>query len=215
MPIIGEFCQFFNLLIAKRKTFLPPAPDFGCERASQDTVDKVLKSVYFGDVKGLRVRQENPFSRRLALALATGGGVGYLPGMPGTWGSLLVGLPLWWLLSRLGPWGYGLAWLVLLGVGLWAADRAWQLLGEADHPAIVIDEVAGLLAALAWAPARWPWVAGAFIAFRALDILKPFPLKHLERLPGGLGVVLDDVAAGVLARLLLALAMALGGNGRY
>ena len=149
--------------------------------------------------------QESPTRRRLILALATCGGVGYLPGMPGTWGSLLVGLPLWWLLSHLGPWGYGLVWLVLLGAGIWAADRAWQLLGAADHPAIVIDEVAGLLAALAWAPPRWPWIACAFIVFRALDILKPFPLRYLERLPGGFGVVLDDVAAGVMTRLALEL----------
>jgi phosphatidylglycerophosphatase A len=131
--------------------------------------------------------------------------------MPGTWGSLLVGVPLWWLLSHLGPWGYGLAWLVLLAAAIWAAGRAGPWLGAADHPAIVIDEVAGLLAALAGVPRQWPWVACGFLVFRALDILKPFPLRHLERLPGGFGVVLDDVAAGIAARLLLALALALGG----
>lgn len=145
--------------------------------------------------------------RRLILWLATFGGVGYLPGMPGTWGSLAA-LPLWWVMQDfLGPRGYFIAWLALLALSLWAAGEAWHLLGEADHPAIVLDEVMGLLAALAWVPPKWLWVALGFAMFRLFDILKPFPLKYLEQLPGGFGVVLDDVAAGALARVALAGAM--------
>ncbi len=140
------------------------------------------------------------------LILATFGGAGYLPGMPGTWGSLAA-LPLWWVLQRhLGGWGYFVAWPALLTVSLWAAGEAWNLLGESDHPAIVLDEVMGLLTALAWVPPKWPWVAAGFGLFRIFDILKPFPLRYLERLPGGFGVVMDDVAAGVLARVVLAAA---------
>jgi phosphatidylglycerophosphatase A len=150
--------------------------------------------------------------RRAVLILATFGGVGYLPGMPGTWGSLAALLP-WWVMQRhLSSRGYLIAWLALLALSLWAAGEAWNLLGERDHPAIVLDEVMGLLAALAWVPPKWPWVACGFCLFRFLDIWKPFPLKHLERLPGGFGVVMDDVAAGVLARTGLAVVMFLGGK---
>jgi phosphatidylglycerophosphatase A len=152
--------------------------------------------------------------RRLILTLATFGGVGYLPGMPGTWGSLAA-LPLWWVMQRyLSPQGYALAFLALLIVSLWAGGQAWNLLGETDHPAIVLDEVMGLLVALAWVPPKWPWVALGFALFRAFDILKPFPLKYLEQLPGGFGVVMDDVAAGAAARAVLGVIMMLvGGRG--
>lgn len=151
--------------------------------------------------------------RRFILFLATLGGAGYLPGMPGTWGSLAA-LPLWWLMQRyLGFQGYAFAWLVLLAVSLWVAGEAWNILGETDHPAIVLDEVMGLLAALAWVPPKWPWVVLGFALFRIFDMAKPFPLKHLEQLPGGFGVVLDDVAAGAAARMILALLMALKGGG--
>ena len=150
--------------------------------------------------------------RRFILFLATFGGAGYLPAMPGTWGSLAA-LPLWWVLQRLGPWGYGAACLALLAVSLWAAGEAWNILGAVDHPAIVLDEVMGLLVALAWVPPKWPWVALGFALFRAFDIIKPFPLKYLEQLPGGFGVVMDDVAAGAAARVVVGLVMMIGGRG--
>ncbi len=103
--------------------------------------------------------------QRFTLFLATFGGIGYLPGMPGTWGSLAA-LPLWWAMQRcLSPWRYALAWLALLAVSLWAAGEAWNTLGEADHPAIVLDEVMGLLVALAWVPPKWPWVVLGFALF--------------------------------------------------
>lgn len=146
--------------------------------------------------------------------LATMGGAGYLPGMPGTWGSLAA-LPVWWLLQRsFSPWGYLGAWLSLLAVSLWAAGQAWDMLGESDHPAIVLDEALGLLIALAWVPPKWSWVLLGFTLFRIFDIMKPFPLKYLEQLPGGWGVVMDDVAAGLAARVVLGLFMWLGGGGQ-
>jgi len=150
--------------------------------------------------------------QRLILFLATFGGVGRLPGMPGTWGSLAA-LPLWWVLHHLGFWGYGLAWLAMLALSLWAAGEAWNILGASDHPTIVLDEVMGLLTALAWVPLKWPWVIWGFVLFRAFDIIKPFPLKSLEQLPGGFGVVMDDVAAGAAARAVLAVLMAVKGGG--
>ena len=135
---------------------------------------------------------------RFILALATLGGVGRLPGMPGTWGTLAA-LPLWWLLQLLGPWGYGLALLLLTAASIWITGRAQDYLGP-DHPSIVLDEVVGLLAALTWIPVAWPWVLLGFILFRLLDMGKPFPIKYCEGLPGGWGVTLDDLAAGVVAR---------------
>ncbi len=143
--------------------------------------------------------------KRLVLALATCGGVGYLPVMPGTWGTLAA-LPLWWLLAHLGPWGYGLTLAALLALSIPVAALAQEYLGP-DHPAIVLDEVVGLLIALAGVPLAWRWLIIGFVLFRLLDIWKPFPIKYCERLPGGWGVVLDDAAAGLGARVALGILM--------
>jgi phosphatidylglycerophosphatase A len=154
--------------------------------------------------------EANLGAKRLVLALATWGGVGLLPGAPGTWGTLAA-LPLWWALAHLGPWGYALGTAVVLLAGWWAAGPAQDYLGRADHPAIVIDEVAGLLITLAGAPVSWAAAAAGFILFRTLDILKPPPIRWFSSgESGGLEVVVDDVVAGVLARLLLEIASAFG-----
>jgi phosphatidylglycerophosphatase A len=152
------------------------------------------------------------FANRLILALATWGGVGYLPGAPGTWATVAA-LPLWWLLAHLGPLGYALAVAVLLAVAVSVAGPAQVLLGRLDHPAIVIDEVVGLCVALAGAPLNWPAVLVGFVAFRAFDILKPWPLSWLNRGKSGLAVVLDDLAAGIMARLVLAVVQVVIGGG--
>ncbi|MHB8067930.1 MAG: phosphatidylglycerophosphatase A family protein [Desulfobaccales bacterium] len=143
--------------------------------------------------------------------MATWGGAGNLPWMPGTWGTLAA-LPLWWLLQHLGPWGYGLALVILTAASIGITGLAQEYLGP-DHPSIVLDEVVGLLAALAWVPLAWPWVLTGFILFRLLDIGKPFPIKYCERLPGGWGVTLDDLAAGVMARGVLEVTMIIIGGG--
>ena len=88
------------------------------------------------------------------LALATWGGAGLLPVAPGTWGTLAA-LPLWWVLAHLGPWGYGLGTAVGYPGGRLAVGPAQDYLGQADHPAIVIDEVVGLLITLAGAFLSW------------------------------------------------------------
>ena len=151
--------------------------------------------------------------RRLLLALATWGGVGFLPGAPGTWGTLAA-LPLWWKLTLLGPWGYGLGTAVVLLLALWAAGPAQAYLGRADHPAIVIDEVAGLLITLAGVSVTWQNAAVGFFLFRALDILKPPPIPWFTAgESGGLEVVADDVVAGVMARLVLEVIIIFWGRG--
>lgn len=149
----------------------------------------------------------NPVHRRLVLALATWGGVGRLPVAPGTWGTLAA-LPLWWLLAHLGPWGYGLGTTAILLLAWWSAGPAQGYLGGADHPAIVIDEVAGLLLTLAGAPLTWLVAVLGFILFRVLDILKPPPIRWFcAGASGGLEVVVDDVVAGLMARLALEVIM--------
>jgi len=151
--------------------------------------------------------------RRLVLALATWGGAGCLPGAPGTWGTLAA-LPLWWGLSQLGSWGYGLGTAAVILLALWAAGPAQKYLGRPDHPAIVIDEVVGLLITLAGVSLTWPHAVLGFLIFRALDILKPPPIRWFTaRHSGGLGVVVDDLLAGVMGRVVLEFILILGGGG--
>ena len=152
------------------------------------------------------------FVSRLILPLATWGGTGYLPVAPGAWGTVAA-LPLWWLLTHLGPWGYALAWAGLFTVAVLVAGPAQSLLGRVDHSAIVIDEVAGLLVALAGVPLNWTWVLTGVLLFRALDMLKPWPASVFNRGHTGLDVVMDDVVAGVMARVILAVIMVLWRRG--
>jgi len=145
--------------------------------------------------------------RNLVLFIATGAGTGHAPVAPGTFGSAL-GVALWWLaVVEAGlSWGVFLAGtLAITAIGIWAAGRAEKLYGKHDDSRITIDEVAGQLVALAFlplAPGRELLVGGgAFLLFRLFDIWKPQPARRFERLPGGLGVVADDLMAGVYANL--------------
>jgi phosphatidylglycerophosphatase A len=96
---------------------------------------------------------------------------------------------------------------VLFGLGIWACGRTARDLGGEDPAAIVWDEVVGYLVAMTCAPAGWPWVLAGFVLFRVLDIWKPWPIRWLDRrVHGGLGIMLDDLAAGALAGLILWLA---------
>ena len=156
---------------------------------------------------------ENRGYRILILALATWGGVGFLPFMPGTWGTLAA-LPWWYYLAQTGPWGYGLGVAVLVIGGLWVAGPAQEILGRTDHPAIVVDEVAGLLITLAGVPLAWEAAALGFVIFRTLDILKPFPIRWFhEGGKGGLEVIADDVAAGVIGRVIMEIVLIFWGRG--
>lgn len=141
--------------------------------------------------------------RSPSLAAAFGLGAGLSPVAPGTAGTVLA-VPLWWLLSDVGA----VAYLGLTGVafifGLWVCGRAQIRLDRHDHPGIVVDEIVGFMLALAAVPVSVPWVLGAFVLFRALDILKPWPIGWLDRrVAGALGVMLDDLAAGILTALVV------------
>lgn len=148
---------------------------------------------------------------RLVLWLATAGGVGRSPLAPGSLGAAL-GIPLGLVLGRLGPLAYVAVSLSVILIGEEVSRRAEILLGRKDPPVIVIDEVAGMLVSLFLIPATPVTVAFAFVLFRVFDIWKPLPF--LETLPGGVGVMADDLLAGVLANgVLHGLILALGGRG--
>jgi len=138
---------------------------------------------------------------RLILFLASGLFLGLIPFAPGTFGSLL-GIPLHWLFSHL-PIFLGicsLGFVILMSV--WISGRAELLLGNKDPSQIVIDEVVGMAVALAGIPFEPSFIIVAFMFFRFFDIWKPFPIKYIDKsFPGGWGIVLDDVAAGVMANL--------------
>ena len=141
-----------------------------------------------------------PGGDRAAAAVATLGGLGRLGPAPGTLASLAT-VPAGVALHALG----GAAAVVaaaacVAAAGWWAADRYGRLTGRRDAPEVVVDEAAGMLIPLAAAGGDVVLVAAAFGLFRLFDIAKPFPISWLDaRVPGGLGVMADDLAAGVAA----------------
>jgi phosphatidylglycerophosphatase A len=141
--------------------------------------------------------------RRLGVFVATCAHVGYAPVAPGTFGSL-VALVLYYLIRRQQSTTIELgAIAVIVVIGLWSATEAEHHFGGIDPGPVVIDEVVGMLMTLALHPVNiWGAIAGFFI-FRVLDIVKPWPARRLELLPGGFGVMLDDMMAGVYGNLIV------------
>lgn len=155
---------------------------------------------------------EAPVARidSLATLVASGFGSGLAPVAPGTAGSVAAAAVL--ALTLTTPLtAHWILWLASMGLAVWSADSAGRAWGVIDHPAIVIDEVVGLwvtilipMTLLTGPLSDWALVIGALGLFRLFDIVKPWPVNQLERsLSGGWGVVLDDVAAGVMAGLSL------------
>jgi phosphatidylglycerophosphatase A len=134
---------------------------------------------------------------------ATGLGVGLSPVAAGTLGTI-VALPVFWFLQMKGPITYMLMTLLFIIFACAIAELAGPLFNEVDSPHIVIDEIVGFLVTMTWLPRTWQSVALGFILFRTLDIWKPGPIAFVERkIRGGLGVVADDVAAGIIANMLM------------
>ncbi len=185
-------------------------------------------------------RLKRTVSDYIALAIATCG-VGYFPIAPGTLGSL-VGVALYVTLrmltgslmdrlSRVGTlsWphpeiGFLAVELVTIAlvtlIGIWAASRAERIFQKKDPGKVVIDEVAGQLIALLPIPLAFPsatlfWVIVAFLLFRAFDIVKPYPIRRLEALESGLGIVADDLGAGAYAAILISIPIALASFLQY
>lgn len=149
--------------------------------------------------------------RGAAVWIATVGGAGYIPVAPGTAGSA-VGVAI---VAAVGasPWAgirqqEAIAALALgLGaLGVWAAGQAEKYFGKTDPGQVVIDEVVGqMITLMLWPAASWKWLLAGFLLFRFFDVLKPFPARRLEHAPGGWGIMLDDVAAGIYGALALLL----------
>jgi phosphatidylglycerophosphatase A len=141
-------------------------------------------------------------NRRLfPLALATVFGVGYIPFAPGTFGSA-AGLLVWWLLPSSAA-AQAVAIVALFVVGSWSGGIAEHHFGGTDPAHVVIDEVMGMLITLFLNPVGGWGAVGAFLLFRLADVVKPYPSRQLEHLPGGLGVMADDAMAAVYANLAL------------
>lgn len=137
-------------------------------------------------------------SGRLIVFFATGCYAGCSPVAPGTAGSV-VGVAAYFLLRPLGWPAYAAATLAVTLAGIWIAGRAETLFGQKDSKHIVIDEIAGQLIALFMAPPVWWAILAGFGLFRLFDIAKFWPISAFEKLKGGAGVMLDDVAAGLFA----------------
>jgi len=138
-----------------------------------------------------------------ATLVATFLGVGRLKPGPGTWASIAT-LILWALASSVIPpsartWTNVIAVVVVTLVGIPAATCVARASGKKDPQIVVVDEVAGQLVALIAVPLAWKTFLAGLILFRAFDILKPFPIRRLERLPEGIGIVVDDLGAGLYA----------------
>jgi len=144
---------------------------------------------------------------KCVVLLATGCYAGYIPIASGTFGTL-VGMPLCYFLSRLGPLEGMLFIVVFAGSAVWISGEAESVFKKKDSGLIVIDEMAGFLVTLFLIPWTAKSVVSGFFLFRLMDIAKPFPIRRLEaKLPGGWGVVGDDVLAGIYANIALRVLM--------
>lgn len=143
--------------------------------------------------------------QKISEAVLTFGYVGYLPKVPGTWGTAAT-VPFLFLIPA--DWNFVLttlvAALVLFVIGVRLARNVVTVFGKNDPGPVVLDEVVGMLVAVALSPRpTWPWILAAFVLFRIFDITKPFPVRNVERIPGGLGIFMDDVLAGLYTNALL------------
>jgi phosphatidylglycerophosphatase A len=148
--------------------------------------------------------QERPRLTRPAILLATWFGAGYLPKIPGTWGSLAA-LPFAWLLhGGLGQWGLFAAALAVFAIGIPCANVYIRASGKDDPGPVVIDEVAGQWLTLVMAPMSVQFYVLGFVLFRIADIWKPWPVSWADRqIKGGFGVMFDDVLAAIYAGAVL------------
>jgi phosphatidylglycerophosphatase A len=167
---------------------------------------------------------ETSAAPRWARLTATFFGTGYLHPGPGSWGSAATVL-MWWLIARYALPSHllfgnrasdtqpyvcaGLA-LVAIAIGIPAATLVARAVAKKDPQFVVIDETAGQLITLIGAPVTWQSLLAAFILFRAFDIVKPPPIRQLERLPEGTGIVVDDVGAGLYALVVMQLLLHFG-----
>jgi phosphatidylglycerophosphatase A len=138
---------------------------------------------------------------RLAVVIATVGGIGYAPVAPGTVASAVTALALW--IIPFSPLTLAVWLMAVIAVGTWAAHVAEPQLGGHDPGAIVVDEVAGMIVSVVCLPLTPAVLFAGFVLFRIFDVVKPAPARVSQRLPGGIGVMVDDLIAGVYALIVL------------
>jgi phosphatidylglycerophosphatase A len=140
---------------------------------------------------------------RFFLFFATGFGLGYFPFAPGTLGTLIA-IPVYYFLSNISSPIYEITLIAFFFLSSWISENAERYFGKKDDPRIVIDEVMGFFITMLWVNKTLPSILIGFLLFRVFDILKPFPIRRLEkRWKGGFGVVLDDVLAGIYGNIIL------------
>ena len=146
-------------------------------------------------------RQATPYGKT-ALILGTWFGSGLIPFASGTFGTLAAA-PVVALSSVFSPLSSALFLMIMILIAIWASQGVHKLLKKVDPSEVVIDEVAGFLLTMLWIPLSWGTLLAGFLLFRLFDIWKPWPAGPAERLHGGLGIVLDDLVAGLYANLIL------------
>jgi len=137
----------------------------------------------------------------VAFVVASVFGAGYSPVAPGTAGSLVTAVAIW--LLPFNPMRMAITLGVVILVGLWAGSRVERVLGRKDPGLIVIDEVAGMLCSMLLLPRTLPVLVTAFLLFRLFDVWKPFPARESQALTGGMGVMVDDLIAGLYTLVLV------------
>ena len=139
---------------------------------------------------------------RFVILLATGFGAGFSPVVPGTVGTLFA-VPIYFFISSMPSPLYELTLAALFFLSSWIAGQAERHWAKKDDRRIVIDEIMGFLVTMLWVPKSPFFVVAGFVLFRFFDILKPFPIRRLEKVRSGYGVVLDDVLAGIYSNVIL------------
>lgn len=139
--------------------------------------------------------------------IAFGFGSGLLPVMPGTYATL-VAIPIFLVLQSFGWIFYAIATLVITVFGMWLSEKVSKEIGIHDYPGMNFDEIVGYLVTMFLAPASLIWVIIGFCLFRLFDILKPWPINWVDKnVKGGVGVILDDVIAGLLSFIVIQIAL--------
>lgn len=135
--------------------------------------------------------------------IAFGFGVGTIPFAPGTFGTLIA-IPFYLAMRPLSNLSYLVITLLVVVASMWICDKASQDVGVQDHQGMCLDEIVGFLVTMFNAPHSWPWILCGFLLFRLFDIWKPWPINYVDaNVHGGIGMILDDVLAGVYSCLIL------------
>ncbi len=150
--------------------------------------------------KGVTMETVHWSTRPVIALLATGLGSGFIRPYSGSWGSIPAVALAWALLRTLSLWQFGVSALAMIAASVWVSGQAERLFGH-DSGRIVIDEFAGVFVCFLGLPAHWHTMIPVYVLFRFFDVAKPWPCRRLEKLPGGWGITIDDVAAAVYTNL--------------